>query len=81
MSKEKGSRIVEESGAKKKDHLPEPVGLSYFSQLEGDDSSSEEGEVPLTYYEKEFRGLIRSQALEETNFLYFSRNESMGGWT
>jgi hypothetical protein len=45
------------------------------------DSSSEEGEVPLNYYEQEFRTTIRSQSLEETNFLYFSKNESMKDWT
>lgn len=47
--KEERKGTKEERKEEKKEVIPEPLG--YFSKVEGEeDSSSEEGEVPLTYY-------------------------------
>ena len=58
--------------------------MGYFRRkLEGEeeDISSDEGEVPLTYYERSYRNMVKEQCMEETNFLYFGKNESMKDWT
>jgi hypothetical protein len=40
--------------------------MAYFKEdVKKDDSSSEEeGDVPLTYYEREYKAMIRAQCLE-----------------
>ena len=50
-----------------------------LSQVDSDETDEEA--VTTTYYERQFRDLMRSQCMEELNFLYFSKNEVMKDWT